>query len=135
MNNKQRRAYEKAQREVAKQRAKALPDTLTLVPRDEWPSFPPDKMPVQCWWSKKYIVQLYAESNGVQRLSINRTSRHKGDWADKMTWDELNQIKIDLGFGNAYAIEVYPRDRDRVNVANMRHLWILPTPLKVGWFA
>ena len=135
MNHKDRRKHQKAQRQVAKQRAKNLPDTLTPVPHEEWPAFPPDKMPVQVWCSKKYLVQLYEERDGVQRLSINRTSRHAGNWSDKMTWDELQAIKAEVGFGQSYAIEVYPRERDLVNVANMRHLWILPAPLRVGWFS
>jgi hypothetical protein len=32
-------------------------------------------------------------------------------------------------------VEIYPRDRDIVNIANMRHLWVMAEPLALGWFA
>lgn len=79
------------------------------------------------------LVQIYDERNGVIRLSINRVTRHKGQWADKMTWDELQAIKHDVGFGDYFAVEIYPKDKDVVNVANMRHLWVLPRPLGFAW--
>lgn len=31
------------------------------------------------------------------------------------------------------AVEIYPAERDIVNVANMRHLWVLPERLPFGW--
>ena len=45
------------------------------------------------------------------------------------------QVKREIGFGDWYALEIFPRDGDIVNVANMRHLWMLATPLSIGWFA
>jgi hypothetical protein len=38
-----------------------------------------------------------------------------------------------VGFGAADALEVYPRDGDVVNVANIRHLWVLRDPLPWAW--
>ena len=31
------------------------------------------------------------------------------------------------------AVEVFPADDQVVNVANMRHLWVLPEPLPFAW--
>lgn len=52
---------------------------------------------------------------------------------DQITWDQLQTIKSELGFGDWYAVEVYPANADLVNDANMRHLWMLETRLSIGW--
>ncbi len=50
-----------------------------------------------------------------------------------MTWEELQEIKRQVGIGDFFAVEIFQRDKDIVNVANMRHLWVLPDPLDFGW--
>jgi len=135
MNRQERRM----QRRETVQRAKELPAKLTSVPREEWP-YQSDRTPIEVWFSKKYLVQMYDESTvdkpGLMRLSINRSTRDsKGGWSAGLTWDELYSIKQELGYGDWYGVEVYPRDVDLVNVSNMRHLWLTPYPLDIGWFA
>ena len=99
-----------------------------------------DKLPTKAWRSKKYLVQIWdeatAEYPALKRLSISRSLlAENGHWQDQLTWDELQVIKREIGFGEWYAIEAYPRDSDLVNVANIRHLWLLDKPLGIGWFA
>ncbi len=50
-----------------------------------------------------------------------------------LVWDELQRIKSECGYGNTDAIEIYPADDDVVNVANMRHLWILDSRIPFAW--
>lgn len=108
------------------------PADLTPVPPSEWPPVTPPGL-VEVWRSRDYLVQLVREPAGL-RLSVNSTRvRPDGRWDDGLTWDELQAIKRQIGLGDCYAVEVYPPDRDVVNVANMRHLWILPEPLPIGW--
>lgn len=38
----------------------------------------------------------------------------------------LAQVYEEAGYGDRDAFEAYPRQADVVNVANMRHLWVLP---------
>lgn len=70
--------------------------------------------------SARFLVQDCARGPGrvlmVQHL----------DGSDGITWDDLQWIKRAAGYGDREAVEVYPLDDDVVNVANMRHLWILP---------
>ncbi|EOG1815585.1 hypothetical protein ACK3RA_000943 [Enterobacter hormaechei] len=47
--------------------------------------------------------------------------------------DALQEIKSAVGYGDRDAVEIYPRDSDVVNVANMRHLWITPEPIAFAW--
>ncbi len=108
---------------------------LEMVPREQWPAAQQDQKRLEVWMSREYLVQVFAEDAGALRISANRTTaRRDGRWDDGMTWDEMQAIKRQIGRGDLYAVEIYPRDRDMVNVANMRHLWVLPEPLSIGWF-
>lgn len=126
MSRNQRRLWHKEN--------KTRPKIMTAIPKVEWPHLSNRKQPIKVWASRDYLAQAFDEINSV-RLSINRSEiEAEGKWADKITWEELQQIKRECGYGDFYAIEIYPRDRDIVNVANMRHLWILSNPLEIGWF-
>lgn len=125
MNRKQRRIHAAHVQSFSKK--------LTQIPKTQWPS---DRDPsrIETWRSSQYLVQVFQEKNGVKRLSINRTTvNDKGRWNDEISWDELQQIKADVGLASKYAVEIFPADEDVVNVANMRHLWVLPEPLEIGW--
>jgi hypothetical protein len=104
---------------------------LTEVPKEEWESLKTNPMPVKVWQSKEFLVQQFSVSTvGGVRLSVNRTAiNDDGSWVDGITWDDLQRIKHECGFGNEVAIEIFPPDKDVVNVANLRHLWIVhPAP-------
>lgn len=66
-------------------------------------------------------------------MSVCRTSMRQGRWVDGISWDDLQRLKREAGYGESDAVEVYPADSDVVNVANMRHLWILETPIRFAW--
>ena len=112
------------------------PDMLTSVPRHEWPVYHSDRAEVlNVWRSKKFLVVLYVEY-GIRefRMTVNRASiDSKGKWNAEITWDELQKIKREIGYGNRWAVECYPPESDVVNVANMRHLWLLESPPNFGW--
>ena len=110
---------------------KLLPADLTPILASDIPNI--EGAPKRAWVSKKYLVQEYRDRGGVIRLSVNRVTRHNSKWEDKITWDELQRIKREVGYGDSFAVEIYPRDADVVNVSNMRHLWVMPIPLPFGW--
>jgi hypothetical protein len=98
------------------------PDKLTLVARLDWP-YDDDPSRIKVLISKKYAVQIFQEGQNVIRLSCNRTSlNQQNQFEDNLSWDELMEIKRQAGYGDQYAVEVYPEDRNIVNVANLRHL-------------
>jgi hypothetical protein len=83
--------------------------------------------------NKNFLAQVYKEKTSI-RISVNRTKLNgKGAWSDDISWDELQEIKRQIGFGNMMAVEVYPKDSDIVNVANMRHLWLVDDETNIGW--
>jgi len=106
------------------------PRRLTEVPRSDWPYTPADLE--RLWSSREWLVQQWRDG-GFTRLSVNRTSHNGQSWTDGITWEELQEIKAYIGYGDVWAGECYPPRDDTVNVANIRHLWILPEPPAFGW--
>lgn len=123
----------RAERRAHSAQMKERPKALAPVPRSEWLASQYDPKRFAVWLSRSFLVQIFTEDSGV-RLSVNRVSiAGNGRWKDEISWEELQEIKRTVGYGDQYAIEVYPPEKDIVNVANMRHLWVLNTPLDIGW--
>jgi hypothetical protein len=96
------------------------------------------KKPMVVWKSRKFLVQLIQdvifagtpEEQEYMRLTVNRTELlNDGNWKDGITFDELMDIKSQCGFGEQWAVEVFPPDEELVNVGNMRHLWLVTRPV------
>ncbi|MCY4671281.1 MAG: hypothetical protein OXC29_25245 [Rhodococcus sp.] len=86
-----------------------------------------------------FIVQVHIVEGHPDhlRLAIMRSMLGDGrdwrDWLGGITWDELQDVKSRAGFGHKTAVEVYPDDENMVNPANVRQLWILPSPPSFMW--
>lgn len=138
LNRKQR----KEMAAYARSEALKRPERLTVIPYERWPDNyrKSTNAPTQAWESRKYLVQMYDaplfKNIDARRLSVCRvTLQNDGQWEQNLTWEELMTAKRECGFGDWYAVEIYPRDIDIVNVANLRHLWLFSSPLPIGWFA
>jgi len=110
------------------------PTALRPIPREQWPDGARmTAAPSAAWRSRDYLVVLYEERPGVQRLTISSTHVAGRDWVDGLTWDTLQRLKGEAGFADRYAVELFPPDAEVVNVANLRHLWLLDAPPTYGW--
>ncbi len=122
-------------RQGSKLLAKANADygqTLQDIP----PSLaPPPPLFLKAMRSSEYLVQFYRVPSPLVRvrLSICRTRLDGQRWADGIDWETLQRLKSEAGFGDFDAVEVFPSDSDVVNVANMRHLWVLSEPAAFAW--
>lgn len=123
-------------RQLKRDNAK-MPTTLQPVPKSEWPAYQlsASKPPHAVWRSRLFLVQCYAEHDGITRISVSRTviDPTTGRWKDGIAWEDLQDIKRQVGLGDYMAVEIYPADRNIINVANMRHLWVMRDPLNFGW--
>jgi hypothetical protein len=111
------------------------PTELVEMPRSDWPTDAPPKL-IAAWRSRTLLVQVYAEPGRIVRLSVCRAAlTADGGYQDGLSWDELQRAKAAVGYGDRDAVEIYPPDVDVVNVASMRHLWVLPigVPLPFAW--
>mgnify|MGYP003443020650 CR=1 FL=1 len=110
------------------------------IPQAQWPELPTamakNSSTKAVLRNRDFLVQIFVQPDGTTRLTINRTDiDNHGNWKDGITWDELQTIKNAVGYEDHDALEVYPAKKDLVNVSNMRHLWILPTPPSFIWRA
>lgn len=117
-----------------KTEAAKRPADLRQVPADQWPGGAhANPRRIEVWLSRDYLVQVFDEGNGL-RISVNRAIlRPDGRWEDGIPWDDLQGIKRAIGLGDHWAIEVYPADKDLVDDANMRHLWVLGEAPEFAW--
>jgi hypothetical protein len=92
-------------------------------------------VPCRAWRSRRFLAGLYRTSTpGVVRLTVNRADATiQGEWLEGITWDDLQRVKRECGFGGLCAVEVFPPDEQVVNVANMRHLFLLPDVPDYVW--
>lgn len=113
------------------------PEELERIPKEQWPPsvYTMKQRPKEAWRSRHFLVQVYKECDGIERLSVCRTEINTSiqRFVDGITWDELQEIKRQCGRGDRLAVEIYPKDIDIVNVGNLRHLWILNEKLPFGW--
>lgn len=104
-------------------------------PKEKWPAEHPGnssaKNPrIRVARNKNFLVQIFRKDDKFTVISVNRTRiQSDGNWEANITWDQLQEIKSKLGFGDQHAVEVYPPDKDVVNVSNMRHLFLVPPEL------
>ena len=90
--------------------------------------------PTRAWCSRRFTVQLFVEGPGRERLSISIAAfDDAGRWKDGISWDDLQRLKTEAGFGGRWAVECFPPTSEVVNVSNMRHLWLIETPTAFGW--
>jgi hypothetical protein len=128
-------ASREQRRQLERDNAKQ-PAALADVPRADWPesvmraSLPPRRV----LRSREFLVQLFeAPGPATVRLSVCRTTLKGDRWDDNITWDELQRVKAEAGYPWSWAVEIYPPAVEVVNVANMRHLWLLPEAPAFAW--
>lgn len=111
------------------------PIALREIPRHEWPISDHGNI-TRVWRSRRFLVQQHEKPGDPIRLSLNTTTlRGDGRWDDGITWDEIQQIKREIGYADRYFCELFPADTDLVNVANVRHVWMLDKPPGYAWRA
>lgn len=75
-------------------------------------------------------------SDGVHRVDVRQVRTCLGvvgwlvvrreDGTAIQGWDELQGVKNDVAGPERLAVEFFPRQSELINVANARHLWVLP---------
>lgn len=91
--------------------------------------------PFSVWRSREFLVQAFDEGDGLVRLTVSRTTVDEKTlrWNENITWDQLQYIKNEVGYADREAVEIYPPKGSEVNVANMRHLWVMRGRMAFSW--
>lgn len=112
------------------------PPTLARVPWEQWPPTLDGQVcpRLKVLRSRSFLVQVFEES-GHLRLSVNRTEwdARRQSWREDISWDDLQRLKAEAGYPDRWAVEIFPADAEIVNVANMRHLWLLQEAPAFAW--
>jgi len=88
---------------------------------------------ISVYVSRYFFVQVYQDPL-CKRISVNRNRlSNAGNWDQNISWEELQDVKNQVGFSTHDCVEIYPAERDEVNVSNMRHLWVMEEPLTFAW--
>lgn len=109
---------------------------LEAIPPEQWPAEREASVRrTAVFRSRKFLVQVFDDSPGAVRITVSRTEwdRDKQRWRENISWDDLQRLKAEAGFGHCWAIELFPADEHIVNVANMRHLWLLDSAPSFAW--
>lgn len=123
----------KWQRKYIKQQNDKMPRRLQEIPRELWPENSPAGI-LRVLRSRFFLVQVYqAAEPALVRLTVNKTTYDGKTYVDGISWEELQAIKRDCGYAENDAVEIFPNDRDVINVANMRHLWVMSEPVSFAW--
>lgn len=87
-----------------------------------------DESVIRVFKSDRFLVQIRKHKDTI-RLSVNKVvycfSKGGTSWEDGITWDELQDIKNQCGYRDFWMCEYYPPEKEVVNVANIRHLWLM----------
>ncbi len=125
LNRHERRAYVSA----LKRDNKAFPNHLIQI---DFSGQHADAGVIEAWRSRNFCVQIYDKPNSnAIRMSVSRTDIKGDRWVSGITWDDLQRLKRECGRGMNEGFEIYPKDDDIVNVANMRHIWIFKDESKL----
>lgn len=65
-----------------------------------------------------------------QQLKMIRAGKRA---KDGIHWDDIQRLKAEAGFATAWAVECYPAAGQVVDVANMRHIFIMPEAPDWAW--
>jgi hypothetical protein len=116
---------------------KSFPAELLAIPKFQWPKG--DSYNSQCqgvWRSREYAVFAWMEpGKSCLRLTFQKTEidRQTGRWRDGLTWDTMMKLKDEAGYGDHWAVEVYPPREHVVDVVNLRHIWLLNEKPDYAW--
>jgi hypothetical protein len=134
------RTLNRAERRRAKgyleKQNKTYATEMAKIAIDDWP--PSVKInprrPQMIFRSKDFLAQFHEDPNGYLRMSVQRTTQYTdGNWKDGITFDELQRVKRECGFADHWFVECYPPDDELVNIANIRHLFLMPEAPPFAW--
>lgn len=123
-------------RKVLRDENRKFPPHLVKIPDEHWPE---DRHAygdtrIHVYRSKYFLVQVYAMNGGMFRIAVARCEIDKnGQFVEDITWDDMQMIKRQAGFSEWDGVELFPKDRDMINIENMRHMFVFPESLPFAW--
>ena len=92
----------------------------SVIKEDNWSPIGLIKVVKNNW----FTVQFYKQDN-VDHLMVRRH-----DDEPIRSWSDMQRIKNELVSKNRVGIEIYPTENDKIDRANVYHLWVMPEGFK-----
>lgn len=129
----ERRVWMKKNVQLLADENRKWPKELVPVPSEHWAKDDIRDTRIAVWRSKAFLVQIFNQ-DGHTRISVNRTCLNaNGHFTDGIDWDTMQAIKSAVGYHGYWAVEIFPPDDQMVNVANIRHMFILEDAPPFAW--
>lgn len=122
MNRKDFRAAKKAGKKLMKSGWNAFEDITDESIKNS--RLDRTKFPDRIWQNNIYIVQVFLEVN--EWGLMEKTMIRRNDTAPIHDWKVFQRIKNEIFGEERTALEVYPRESNLIDVANIYWLWVLP---------
>jgi hypothetical protein len=90
---------------------------------------PPNRHAVEAWADHEFRVLLCEDGGGARRLEVQRTA----DPYAPISWETLQRLKAEVGYADWWAVEMYPPTDHVINVAPLRHLFLLDSRPPFAW--
>lgn len=78
-------------------------------------------------WINGWAVVCVRTIAGTSKLGVVQHAMITTATLTEFTWKEKQRLKNELFGADRTAIEIMPREADKIDEANSYHLWILPT--------
>ena len=83
----------------------------------------------RCWTDFDSNIQVCSRLIKTKFGNVEHVTITKGD--EEVTWSEKMQIKNELFGENRFAIEIFPKQKNLVDVCNVYHLWVFDKKLEM----
>lgn len=130
-NRRDRRSFDRQARSLNKARLRletGANGPFRELPRHEWPDAQPPAGCERFLVNEAFVVFDCATKTSVRHVMVQRVNGKGG-----ITWDELFEVKGLIGYNDHEAVEIFPKRDHLHNVANVRHLWVLPENMTLGF--
>jgi hypothetical protein len=77
-----------------------------------------------CYLNNIYSVQVFARAREGMTEALHLVIR-RHDEEEIRGWSDLQRIKNEIAGSDRVAVEIYPREEDVIDEANLRHLFVL----------
>lgn len=132
MSRENRRALKKIEQQYATKAAKGVAIAATSNKWTEWEEATPEQLSesklnlLSAFWNNRYSVQVN-QGVFIPEIGVCYRIMIRDNLARPIhNWHDFQRIKNEL-FGEEFeAIELYPKQSQLVDDANIYHLWILP---------
>lgn len=119
MNREQKRLSHK----IGKRMMKLQKNSFELIPYSDIQKVNIKNKPDMAWKNNHHVVQLYKKERNILGILMDKWMIRRNDSQAIKDWYEIQEIKNDIIGREKQAIQIFPKESELVDVANMYWLF------------